>query len=164
MLPPFFIIKTCSLLVITGLRSTAGDCIFLKQTTLFCLCCHHEMDVTWWKQRRCSSDHYKRHIVTTFAYRYCVARPACILLCTDRPTLNARRHTTWQLLSLALHLSLCKAAVSLTCKVKSKHFRIHVWHSEKQTICKHLHYIHSYMCWLCTHTHTGKTGWNTLKM
>lgn len=55
-------------------------------------------------------------------YFLVVSEPCSCLFGSDRPLPNARRHATWQLLSLALHLSLCEAAVEPVWEVKRKQF------------------------------------------
>lgn len=62
-----------------------------------------------------------------------VSVPAYIMRCTDRPLPNARRPVTRQLLSLALHLSLCEAALSSVWEVKRKQF----WHVESIHLYTH---------------------------
>lgn len=82
--------------------------------------------------------------------------PCCFGLCSclyrsDRPLPNARRHATWQLLSLALHLSLCEAAVKPVWEVKRKQFNCQ---EATLTFC----YIKSHI--LCRlFTYTCHSGW-----
>lgn len=69
-------------------------------------------------------SHYFERFILWIRVDYClvVSGPCSCLYCSDRPLPNARRHATWQLLSLALHLSWCEAAVKPVWEVKRKQF------------------------------------------
>lgn len=97
------------------------------------------------------SHYFERSILwIRFDYWIVVSGSCSCLYCSDRPLPNARRHATWQLLSLALHLSLCEAAVIPVWEVKRKQF----WCREATlTFCYLKYHI---PCTLFTYTcHSG---------
>lgn len=105
-----------------------------------------------WVRLTFTWSHYFVRSILWIRFDYCfvVLGPCSCLYRSDRPLPNARRHATWQLLSLALHFSLCEAAVEPVWEVKRKQF----WCREATLIFCYMKY--HILCRLFTYTcHSG---------
>lgn len=105
-----------------------------------------------WVRLTFTWSHYFVRSILWIRFDYClvVSGPCSCLYRSDRPLPNARRHATWQLLSLALHFSLCEAAVEPVWEVKRKQF----WCREARLIFCYMKY--HILCRLFTYTcHSG---------
>lgn len=74
-----------------------------------------------WVRLTFTWSHYFERSILWIRFDCCLVVCSCLYR-SDRPLPNARRHATWQLLSLALHLSLCEAVVEPVWEVKRKQF------------------------------------------